>query len=78
MAVPITERALVQRINRKLAQDSWRVLKKTRGARAIRDLGEFYVLDVNRNFVITSHVDPVAFAKKLGVLEAYEELEDTA
>ena len=46
------------------------LLKKTRGARAIFDLGDYYTIDVYRNFVIETHVDPIALAQKLGVLGA--------
>ena len=52
--VPITERALLQRINRKLRADG-EMLKHTRGnGRAAAELGEYYALDLHRN-AITPH-----------------------
>jgi len=48
-------------------------LKKTRGA--IQDLGDYYILDVYRSFVVDHHVDPVDLGKELGVLKGYEEVE---
>lgn len=39
--VPISERALIQRINRKLL-DNDQVLKSARGSRAEQELGGFY------------------------------------
>src|SRR5688572_22854055 len=43
-------------LNRKLAADD-EVLKATRGERAQQDLGEYYVVDVNRNAVVRKDVD---------------------
>src|SRR4029077_4905862 len=61
--VPLSERALVQRINRKLAtQDE--VLKKTRGARAIQELGDYYILDLRANALLFKDVDPVPPVKR--------------
>ena len=71
---PISERALIQRINRNLVDEGQRI-KKTREGRARRDLGWFYVL--HRNTVIEHHLglpDLVAMAKKLGVMADYENL----
>jgi len=74
MKVRISERALVQRINRKLAAQN-EVLKKTRGAHAFLDLGDYYVLDARHRFVLHKEVDPVALGKELGVLKGYETVE---
>lgn len=71
--VPVSERALIQRINRKLKAD-WRQLKTTRGVRAREDLGYFYVLDTRRNFIIDHHVDLETFGRVLGALAESEEL----
>jgi hypothetical protein len=85
MSVPVSERALVQRINRRLHANAkidaaghvhgqWHCLKKTRGARAVQELGEYYLLDVYRNAVLQHHVDPAKLAKQLEVLRPYEQL----
>ena len=71
--VAVTGRALIQRINRALVEEG-RMLRKTRGSRALQDLGEYYVLNVDRNWVIETDVDLEAFGRKLGCLEAYERL----
>lgn len=76
MRVPVTERAVMQRINRKFRTEDGapaRELKKTRGARAKLDLGDFYVLDTERNFIDEHHVDPEALGRELGVLSESEE-----
>ena len=65
--VPVTLRAVIQRINRKLAGEDKR-LKATRGERARSDLGDYYLLNVNRNFIAAHHVDPEALARELGVI----------
>lgn len=74
--VPVTERALVQRINRALAKSGrhGQVMKKCRGQRAQLDLGRFYVLDIDRNLVIDTHVDVESLGRQLDVLHEYETL----
>lgn len=71
--VPVTTRALVQRINRALAADD-EVLKAARGAQALQDLGEHYILDIKRNVVTRKDVDIEAVGRSLGVLKEYEGL----
>lgn len=75
--VPVSERALVQRINRKLRQLQPRsVLKKTKGARAKSDLGDFYILNTELNGIDKHHVDPETLGRELEVLSDSEEPEE--
>jgi hypothetical protein len=85
--VPVSERALVQRINRALAKEHGKVgsppfarvqLKKTKGARALFDLGEYYEVDVSRNFIREHHVDIEAAGRELKCLEPWEKLVEEA
>jgi hypothetical protein len=69
--VPVSERALVQRLNRHLSKEG-QVLKKLRGERWRGDLGDYYIVDEHRNIVAASHVNPVALAQEIGVLAAWE------
>ena len=69
--VPVTVRALVQRINRNLAKDG-RALHAARGERARLDVGDFYVIDVSVNGVVKTNVDPEAMGREMGVLQAWE------
>jgi len=69
--VPVTMRALIQRINRILAKDTEK-LKIPRSNRARQELGEFYVLDLRINGVLQKHVDPEELGRELGVLQDYE------
>lgn len=73
--VPVTMRALTQRISRKLAQDD-ELLKKSVGARLRQDVGEYYVLNVRLNAVTRMNVDPESFGRKLGVLRAWESVRE--
>jgi hypothetical protein len=72
--IPVTERALLQRINRALAKNH-EVLRRTRGEKWRPELGDFYVLDLNRNVIVSKHAEPLTLAKRLDVLKPYEELE---
>ena len=77
--VPVTMRAIVQRINRKLAPDGYRRLKQSRGRPwkyLDRDVGKWFLVDGSRNRVERTHVDPEKFAKELGVLRPWEKVRD--
>ena len=69
----VTLRALVRRINRRLRRDNER-LRTPRGARPRADVGVFYRIDVERNVLIATHVDPERLALQLGVMQLGETL----
>jgi hypothetical protein len=69
--VPVTARALIQRINRALKKDD-QVLRQARGERARLDLGDYYVVNTRRNFIDAQHVNVEALARELDVLKPYE------
>jgi hypothetical protein len=69
--VPVSMGALVQRINRKLKQDE-EVLHKTKGARALIDLGDYYVRNWRTPNIVDDHVDPEVLGREMGVLKEYE------
>jgi hypothetical protein len=66
--VPVTERALVQRINRRLAQDD-RMLRKSRTRVPYR------LIDTKINGLLDDEVDPEEMGRALGVLAEWEALE---
>ncbi len=68
--VPVSERALVQRINRKLAGKQ---LVKTRGIWALPELGRYYTVS-DRNTIVDTHVALEGFGRKLHVLQPWESL----
>ena len=71
--VAVTERALIQRINRKLKPD-YEQLKISRSPRMEANVGRCYILDLRGNFVSSQDVDPESFGRKLGVLQPWEEV----
>ena len=73
--IPVTMRAIVQRINRALEPND-QVLRKVRGARAEQELGEYYVLNFSRNYIVEKDVDPEMLARSLGVLSDAEAVVD--
>jgi hypothetical protein len=74
--VPVSERALIQRINRALKDDG-EMLKAARSSRVAEDIGEHFLIHLSRNVVLQKHVDVEALGRELGVLEAYEHVEDS-
>ena len=73
MKVPVSERALVQRVNRVLGKDDEQ-LKKARSGRTSQGVGEFYTIDIRRNCVVKQDVDIEKMGRTLGVLKNYEQL----
>jgi hypothetical protein len=72
---PITTRALVQRINRKLAP-KFEQVRKIREPRApyTEAWGEFFNVDFNRNVVLETSVDLEDLGRELRVLRPWEVL----
>jgi hypothetical protein len=72
---PVTEKAIVARINRNRKPDL-EMLRKSRGRMMESNFGEFYVIDLRRNCILDTHVDPETYARELGVMRGYEFIED--
>jgi len=70
----VSRAALFARIKRKLGHEEER-LYASRSERARLDVGDFYVLDLRRNLITASFVDPVELARELGVLKPFEDAE---
>ena len=71
--VPVTARALIQRINRALKPRD-EMLKKARGARAQAEVGDYFVTDFRLNALVSSRVDIEALGRELKVLKDFEEV----
>ena len=69
--VKVSARALLQRLNRVLVKDD-ECLKKGRDPQS--ELGEFYLIDTKRNFIVEKDVDIEALGKAKGVLKPWEVL----
>ena len=73
MKKPISERALLARINRALDDD---VVKKCRrDSRQWYSLGDYYSVDLMTNVIIDKDIDLEAYGRELGCLTEFESLE---
>lgn len=72
----VTERAVLLRVNRKLNSCGERLKRRRYDARRFDDTGRFYLIDVDRNFLVSADVDLEAFARELGALKPYEKITD--
>ena len=57
--VPVSMRALIQRINRKLRHNG-ELLKVARGSRgeAEADVGRYFIVNIKRDLLVNDHCDP--------------------
>lgn len=69
----VSPAALEARIRRRLRREGER-LCKTRGQRALLDLGEYYVVDYN-NIIVAWHCDLERLGRELGCLADHEALQ---
>jgi|APFre7841882630_1041343.scaffolds.fasta_scaffold00134_4 hypothetical protein len=76
VTVPVSRRALLARLNRKLVPDLETVKRTRDNTRARQDLGEFYVVDEQINGIVEHDIDLEDFARKRGVLAKHEHLAD--
>ena len=74
MQVPVSMRALLLRINRKLKKEQ-QVLKTLRGDRYERDLGRYYTVNVADNRIAATHVDPTVLGRELGCIHGDEHVQ---
>ncbi|WP_042264732.1 hypothetical protein [Paraburkholderia heleia] len=75
--VTVTIRAIMARINRKLAHDG-QILKVSRSAAEKQNLGAYHVLDTNTNAVTAYHIADLAkwIADEFpGMLKPFEKIE---
>jgi hypothetical protein len=75
--VPVTERAVVQRLNRAMGKQGLK-LKKARSARTETRVSEWYVIDITGNYVVQKDADLAALAKNWKVLAAGETIAERA
>ena len=73
--VKVSERAVLQRLNRAL-QPSGRLVKRCKvSSRYYGELGDFYAIDTGTNAVHTKHLDLATWAAEMMVLKVFEELD---
>ena len=73
--VPVSERALIARINRRLQKDG-RFLRTARSRAVASSVGQYYVIDTDRNWIVWQNTDLEALGRELGVLQPWERLQD--
>lgn len=73
LSVPITPRALGQRVRRALARRGDVFHKCNPRSQWYRDLGDYYTVN-ERNHIIATHCDLAELGRELGVLRAHEEV----
>ena len=70
---PVSENALIKRINRKLKlQDQ--ALRKARSERVRLDLGQYFIVDFRRNLSLDTNINIEEFGREIGVLAPREVL----
>jgi|GEM_PF-1463305 len=77
--VPVSERALIARINRRLDKDDQKLCKARPSKVHFYGLGQYYIVDVSQNFIVDKGLFPcdlVAMAREMGVLKPYEVVVD--
>ena len=72
--VPVTERALVARINRKLRHDLMALRRAPRTGKTPADLGDYYVVNHRLNIVQDTHVNLADLGRVLDCLKPWERL----
>lgn len=72
--MPVSPRALLARINRKLVHDGECMKTCRSDSRWWHDLGDYYVVDLSRNFLTHKHYDLEEWGRDLGCLKPYEGL----
>ncbi len=73
--IPVSRRALIQRINRRLSDDG-EMLKAIRSERWRHELGDYHTIDIPTNSISRKHVDLEALGRELGALQKFEHLAD--
>lgn len=73
--ISVSERAVIQRINRKLKPDH-EMLRKARGdsIESSLDVGDFYIINYRIKGVTMKDVDVEKLARELGVLKDWEKV----
>jgi hypothetical protein len=69
----LTQRALMQRINRKLARNHQK-LSTVRSAGHESNVGRYFILNVSRNVITETNIELEKLGRRLGVFKEWEEL----
>jgi hypothetical protein len=72
--VVVTERAVLQRVNRALAHESKSMRVCRYDSKWLNDLGRYYVVNTSTNGVSDPHADLAGWARELGALKDFENI----
>lgn len=72
--VAVTERAVLQRVNRALAHDGKRMYVSREDSRWSNELGRFYIVSTGTRILDSGHADLEGWARELDVLKTFEAL----
>jgi hypothetical protein len=67
----VSEHAVAARVNRALRKQG-EALKRPRSGRGFQELGQYYIVDTDSNFIVSTHVDIVDLAREMNVMAPYE------
>ena len=71
--VPVSVRAVIQRINRRLKKDGL-LLKTCRGNRWYSKIGHYYLVSIKSGRLVETEIDLEKLARREHALELWEEL----
>ncbi len=74
--VSVSKRAIIQRINRKLAHTQHQLRTCRRQSQWHRDLGDYYVVELSQNAIAGVDIDLEKYGRELGVLAGWETVVD--
>ena len=72
--IPVSERALLARLNRALSKEDQMLKKCREDSRWYNDLGDYALVEMSRNQWIDTHVDLEALGREKGLLKEFEQL----
>lgn len=74
MKKPVTETALIKRLNRRLVKLDLNLRKCPARSPWHKSLGNYYLMDIKQNAINGMNVDIAALARREGLLKPFEEV----
>lgn len=74
MKITLSERAIAARLNRFLDKRGETLRKCRTSSRCYRELGDYYLVDMNAGMIRSQHVNLENLARESGVLKTWEEI----
>ena len=74
MKIKISERAVIQRINRKLAKDNEKLKTLHETSQSIHNIGRHYIVDIYSGAILHTHQDVESLGREIGVLHNREKI----